>query len=263
MPLFGKPKSTGVPGQSSATALVLQMRAQGIPNSQIIQNLQSQGFSPQDVFDAMNQADMKTGVEGPDNFNPEGVENPMPQRFQPYPQPQIPQNPGQAPGQTGGQAVIPSVPSDFGGIGGEQIEELVEAIIEEKWNELVKNINKIIEWKNKVDTRLTQIEQDIKNMRSDFTELQKSIIGKIGEYDQNITNVGTEIKAMEKVFQKVLPTFTESVNELSRLTDDLKGVGAGASNSIGGSGGSKTSGSASSASRGKTEEQKKGLMERM
>jgi len=44
-------------------------------------------------------------------------------------------------------------------------------------------------------------------------------IGKISEYDKNITDVGVEIKAMEKVFQKVLPTFTENVNKIDRLAN--------------------------------------------
>lgn len=38
-----------------------------------------------------------------------------------------------------------------------------------------------------------------------------------------ITDVkNTEIKAMEKVFQKVLPTFTDNINELTKVTKELK-----------------------------------------
>jgi len=59
-------------------------------------------------------------------------------------------------------------------------------------------------------------------MQQSFDKLHQAIIGKIAEYDKNILNVGTEIKAMEKVFQKVLPTFTENVNELSRVTRGLR-----------------------------------------
>ena len=44
------------------------------------------------------------------------------------------------------------------------------------------------------------------------------MMGKISSYDQNLVDVGTEIKAMEKVFQKVLPNLTESVNKLDRMT---------------------------------------------
>ena len=52
--------------------------------------------------------------------------------------------------------------------------------------------------------------------------LTKSIMGKIQSYDQNIVDVGTEIKAMEKVFQKVLPTLTENVNKLDRMAKGYK-----------------------------------------
>lgn len=101
-------------------------------------------------------------------------------------------------------------------------EELIEAIIDEKWNELIKDVNKIIEWKNQTESRVTSIEQEIKDMRDQFDKLHQALVGKIGEYDKHILDVGTEIKAMEKVFAKVLPVFTQNVSELTRITDDLK-----------------------------------------
>jgi prefoldin subunit 5 len=52
--------------------------------------------------------------------------------------------------------------------------------------------------------------------------LQKGIFGKINEYDKSIVNVGTGIKSLEKVFKDVLPTLTENVQELDRLTRKLK-----------------------------------------
>ncbi len=100
----------------------------------------------------------------------------------------------------------------------ERIEEVAEAIIDEKWNELLKDINKMIEWKEKTESRLTIIEQNIQNLKSSFESLHKGVLGKISEYDQNLQEVGTDIKAMEKVFQKILPSFTENVNKLARIT---------------------------------------------
>lgn len=104
----------------------------------------------------------------------------------------------------------------------EKVEEVAEAIIDEKWNELVKNINKIVEWKEKTESRMASMEQEFKDLKNDFDSLHKGILGKVGEYDQNIVNIGTEIKAMERVFQKVLPLFTENVNELSRISQDMR-----------------------------------------
>ena len=61
------------------------------------------------------------------------------------------------------------------------------------------------------------------DMKADLDNLHKAIVSKIGEYDKNLLDVGTEIKAMEKVFQKILPTLTENVAELSRVTRNVKG----------------------------------------
>ena len=134
---------------------------------------------------------------------------PLPPQQQPYPEQQPPQQAYEQP--------MPVPPQQS--IDETRIEELAEAIIDEKWNELLKDINKMIEWKEKTDSRLARIEQEIQNLKSSFESLHKGILGKVSEYDQNLVEVGTEIKAMEKVFQKILPTFTDNVNKLSRITD--------------------------------------------
>ena len=53
-------------------------------------------------------------------------------------------------------------------------------------------------------------------------KLHQAIVGKIGEYDKNILNVGAEIKAMEKAFSKIIPEFAESVTELTELVENLR-----------------------------------------
>ena len=104
--------------------------------------------------------------------------------------------------------------------GDERIEEIAEAIIDEKWQELVKDVKKVIEWKNVMETRLDQMDQQVKDVKSSVDNMQKAIFGKISDYDKSLTNVGTEIKAMEKVFQQILPNLTESINRLDRVSKD-------------------------------------------
>jgi hypothetical protein len=101
-------------------------------------------------------------------------------------------------------------------------EELVEAIIEEKWNDLVKDINKVIEWKQKADAKIVAMEQQVLDLQSQFDKLHQAIIGKVGDYDKHILEVGTQLQAMEKVFGKVLPTFIDNVSELSAITQRVK-----------------------------------------
>ena len=103
-----------------------------------------------------------------------------------------------------------------------KVEELVEAVIEEKWDELVKDVNKIVNWKNNVETRVSDIEVTLAGLKENFSELQRSILGKVNEYDKHIQEVGSEIQAMEKVFSKVLPRFTENINELNSIAEKLK-----------------------------------------
>jgi len=180
---------------------VMNMRQQGLTNNQIIQNLQRMGYPPNLIFDALNQADIKGSVQQiPPDFLQQGQ---MPQPSMPSPAMEMMQPQQEE-------------------VSKESVEEMIETIIDEKWEELMKNINKIIEWKNKADAKVNSLEQEFKDLKADFDKLHNAILGKIADYDQNIINVGTEIKAMEKVFQQIIPTFTENVNELSRLTQGMK-----------------------------------------
>lgn len=99
-----------------------------------------------------------------------------------------------------------------------QTEEIAEAIINEKWQDVEKEFGKLSEWKEDVNTKIIQLTQRVDDLKTSFDSLHKTMLGKIGEYDENLTQVGTEIKAMEKVFSKVLPSLTDSVNKLQRFS---------------------------------------------
>jgi uncharacterized protein YhaN len=180
------PQAQGTPIEQ-----VLAMQQQGLTNNQIVQALQRQGYDTANIMDALSQAEAKHGVEP---FTPMPEEHPS---FNPQSQPQ--------PART------------------EAFEEIAEHIVDEKWQEFVKEMGKMAEWKDQVNSRLDRLEQSMTDVKGDLDNLHRSILGKIGEYDKNLLDVGTEIKAMEKVFQKVLPTLTENVAELSRVTKIVKG----------------------------------------
>lgn len=207
MGMFKSSKSGLAAGPDVPIDQVAAMKAQGYSNNQIIQTLQRDGYTSSQIFDAMSQAEMSentTMQQG--NIQP----------IQPmHPYSEIPQRPSTSMGDMGSGMIM-------AGLGGSSNEELIEAIIDEKWNELVKDINKVIEWKQKADAKLQVMEQRINDLKDQFDKLHQAIIGKIGEYDKNMLNVSTEMQAMEKVFSKVLPAFMDNVNELTRITDNMK-----------------------------------------
>lgn len=211
-------------GFSSPVEQVRAMRMQGFDNAQIIATLQRDGYPASLISDAFNKADVvpesgaapmmaqssmmgQASVAGPTPFEQQspfeqgGLEAPSPAAaFQEHVSEIHPES------------------------SGSETEELVEAIIDEKWNDLVKDINKIIDWKNSAEARLATIEARLNDLSRQFDKVYQALVGKIGEYDSHILEVGAELKAMEKVFSKVLPTFTENVKQLADITEELKRV---------------------------------------
>ena len=230
-PYFGPPPMPQdmplpIPEQGPPVDQVLMMRQQGLTNNQAMTSLQRAGYSQQQIFDAMNQADIKGGIEAmpPGEFEAPaqgmGMQSPYPPQGMAPPQEYSSegQYPSQGPQMMGQSAMGPPPET----VSQEKIEEVAESIIDEKWTDFATNINKVIEWKEKVESRMDQTDQKIKDLNDNFDKLHNAVLGKIEEYDKNILNVGTEVKAMEKVFQQVLPTFTENINELGRITKRIK-----------------------------------------
>ena len=216
---------------------VLTLRNQGLNNNQIIQTLQRYGYSVDQINNALNQADVKIGVQtpfgaGPGATLPRGGPYYDPSAMQNMPAHGGPPGPmGMGPmggpaGQASRQGRAPAgdheeetgVPS----ASEEKIHEIAEAIIEEKWQDITQHVEKIIAWKEETEQKLAKIEQDLAHLTTSFDKLHEGVLGKIGDYDKTLENVGTEIKALEKVFQKILPGFVENVQELSRITRRIK-----------------------------------------
>lgn len=195
------------------TERVLVMREQGLSNNQIVEALQREGYPLDLINNAINQSDIKEGVLTPTKGDtmpnmPPPMPGPMgPPGMVPMPPPQM------GPMQQGyGEQTMPE----------ERIQEIAEAIIDEKWSELIANVNKIIEWKDSTESRISKIEQQLSDLRGNFDRLHEGVLGKLTDYDKGIKEVGVEIKALEKVFQKVLPGFIDNVNELSRITSNMR-----------------------------------------
>lgn len=222
MALFGKKKEAPAATPAAAgvpTERVLELRKQGVQNNQIADMLQREGYNQTQIYDAMSQADIKSTIEvpagsevevnvgqpagGPIPYNQEQAQAYQPEAVAPAPMPAPPQG-FEAPG-----------------LRREEIEEIAESIIDEKWEELMKSVEKIVAWKDETTAKIAKMEQQMKDIKERFDQLHKGVLAKVGEYDKSIKTVGADIKAMESVFKKILPTFTENVSQLSRLTNKM------------------------------------------
>lgn len=207
MALFKKeePKSVVTP-----TDKILDMRNRGMSDNQIVQQMQREGYSSESIFNALSQADLR-------GSNSAGaIPPPMPEMDVPdAPQFRQPQNSYQSsPAQSEPQNESNAIDED-------RIEEIAESIIDEKWDEIVKSVNKIIDWKNDMDAKISEIEEKALHLQDNFDKLHRAVIGKIDDYDKTLMNVGAEIKAMNEIFQKILPVFTDNVQTLQRVTQKI------------------------------------------
>ena len=104
----------------------------------------------------------------------------------------------------------------------DELEELVESIIDEKWRSLIENFGDIGLWKDRVRTEIGSIKQELRRLENRFENLQKAVLGKVTEYDKHMIEVGSEIKALEKVFEKIITPLTNNIKELEKITTRLK-----------------------------------------
>lgn len=230
------------------TSQVLEMKKRGLPNDKINKSLQDQGYEPQQIEDALNQANIKREVTSPASSYQSPAEaqdevksysqNKEPAQLDVSPDTSnIPQDyESSALDQNGENIPVPSPPeeekeSSFMGFAQPAqpqmpyqatSEELVEAIIDEKWQQLISNIGDIELWKSRVNDDLESIKQEVLRINEKFEMLQSSMLGKVSEYSQSLSTVNTELKALEQVMQKIIEPLTTNIKELGRITDEFK-----------------------------------------
>lgn len=181
---------------------VMQLRQQGLTDDIIIEELSQRGYQQQQISEAIAQADAG---------QPSGQDAG-------YGAQDMPSSPGQMPMISSPQ---PSYQEDMSNIY-ERMEEIAESLIDDKWADLITEVKKIVEWKNKTEERQSKLQHDVDALKDDFKMLHEAVLGKLEDYDTRMRDVGTELKAVGKVFKDVIPTFVDNVKELSAVKEDLK-----------------------------------------
>tara|TARA_Y100000310_G_C20500096_1_gene723534 strand:- start:246 stop:830 length:585 start_codon:yes stop_codon:yes gene_type:complete len=185
---------------------VQQLRGEGLTDSLIMEELSKQGFKAEEIHAAISGVESSASSAVP----------PMPGSFA---------QPGMAPAANVGPAPVANpMPLAIGEDANiyERIEAITESMIDEKWDELISEVKKIVEWKEKIEERQNSIISDLTKLKEDFKTLHQGVLGKLGNYDTRMRDVDTELKAVGKVFKDVIPVFVENVKELSHITGKVK-----------------------------------------
>ncbi len=176
---------------------VTQLRSQGLTDNLITEELTNEGHTPQQISQAISQTDQSAGG--------------MPTMNEPTPGLVAPEQTSQPPADNGEDGNIY-----------ERIEEITENMINEKWDELISEVKKIMDWRTKIEERQTKIAGDLEKIKDDFKSLHQGVLGKLEDYDTRMQDVGTELKAVGKVFKDVIPVFVDNVKELKEVSSGMK-----------------------------------------
>ncbi len=216
---------------------VINLRRGGYNNNQIIDKLKKDRYGFDEISSAFNQAEIKNSVSAEEV--PLGLSN--------APSPTSSEEdlyPFNEPPATAGQPLPPEgfvtrkqpkmetstysdmtpdfAPEPIERANYTMIEEIAESIIKEKWEDLISNIGDLKVWKERTD--LLSVKQEIIRTQQRFENLQKAMLGKIQDYNQSITDMTSEMKALEGVFEKIISPLTKNIKELTKITQDLKKI---------------------------------------
>lgn len=192
----------------------LELLKKGMGNEEISRQLERKGYNLQQISDAINQAQIKQGVEGE---LPDLQEAPTEDEMD-IPFPDQAEDTSAGDGTVAQQYAMPPQPA----MGYEEMQALVEQIVEEKWRDMMRDVGDIALFKARVSDDLEAVKQELLRTQKRLEDVQVAVLGKVRDYGQSIQILGGDIKALENVFSRILEPLTSNVKELSRITEDLK-----------------------------------------
>jgi len=167
---------------------VNEMRSSGMSSRDVVRDLTGRGYPSTDIL---------AGFQMPNSG--------------PIPQPELPMPPAPSPS-----------PRFFSRPSTEEVQEVAEKIVEEKWRIAEREIDSVKKWRDDFETNLSNLSDRMTKLEMKMDSVEQAILGKVEEYGKGISDVGTELKAMQKVFATTMPTFTENIKELQGLVEETK-----------------------------------------
>lgn len=227
---------------------VMQMKIQGFSENEIAKQLQSEGVSPKEISDAINQSKIKQAVAGfneePEEMQPSMMGTALSEYNLPSPKQNIPspnfqeqaeyvpqesqyQQEDYPPQENYSQQNYQNYPQEqgYGGYpqtsesSADSIIEISEQVFSEKIKNFQKQMTELIEFKTISQTKLENIEERLRRMEKMFDQLQISIIEKVGSYGKNLDYLKKEVEMVEDSFSKIS-------NKVVNKDDSLKEVSA-------------------------------------
>lgn len=222
MPLFRKkPKIAGpVPIRE-----IQSLRSSGLSDKDIIKRLKDKGYDYREIEKAMLQSLKRevTPTPKPEPKTPQ-QENMFEQFYEPV---------GEAPSfediygerrkpqisERSLEELIPPVPEEEQVSPELSIEELVEGVINEKWEALEHALNEMRSEQENIRKEIMEVKA-LSSAPGEKTE--NPFIDKINELEERLNNLEPKVSGLEKAFKQFLPSLTDNIRNLSEIIRELR-----------------------------------------
>jgi len=210
---------------------IQNLRNAGLSDKDIIKRLKEKGYDYKEIERAMLQS-LKTQVsqsskpieeeKTPEPFSNLSTQEELP-TFDDFLKPSFPTSPvkefreedllnfGEQPIQE--ETVSPEV----------TIEEIVEGIMEEKWQPMHKELEAIINEQEKIKKEIAELKALVSKIPGE--ETKSNIFIKVQEIEEKLNEIEPKVNGLEKAFKQFLPSLTENIRMLSNLVEKLKEKG--------------------------------------
>lgn len=219
---------------------ISKMQKLGVSNEEVIKRLQDEGVSPKEISEALDQSKVKSAIEETTEMQPSIMTAPasayefvpMPynsqeSQMQQYPQTtEMPMQEQMTTEQPTEEYAYPAYPQqqyqeyEYARADAGTMTEIAEQIVAEKLQKIEKQILEATAFKTETVGKMNNVDERLRRIEMLIDHLQTSIIGKIGEYGRNISDLKEEMLTTQESFSKILNPLTENIEELRKITKD-------------------------------------------
>lgn len=213
--------------------MVMEMQKNGMTDTEISRTLMQQGVSPQEINDAINQAKIKSALDGSPQINAmqeQQMEYPQPQQNYPqYPEPQSQQQqypqqeqyyPQQYPAEQYQEQPQQYADDQYyaqqGIMSTETITQIAEQVVKEAFKDYNKKTGDVATFKSITEDKVKDIEDRIRRIENIIDKLQQSIIQKIGEFGENSSTIKKDIENLHEITSKLMNPLIDNYRELQK-----------------------------------------------
>lgn len=209
---------------------IKRMQLEGRQEQDIANVLQSRGYAPQEIAEALAQARIKEAVAAPSSSDSPDSSSPSPSApssMQPsmLNQEQAEESPEQLPTEYPspasaatteyGQPYTATATQPYGayqdtgyyaaGPSADTIAEIADQVIAEKLHPLQQDFAALIDRSHLFESKLSELDERLKRIERILDRLQLAILQKVGEYMSNVSDLKNEIVETQKSFKSLLP----------------------------------------------------------